>query len=100
MTPRRPRTNGPIQYKVAYVKNLQLGDVKLDGHLWHNQTRISLDAEMNEQATAQVLLHEVVHALAAQMGRQNLKEDVVDALAYGVYQVMRDNPELVRMITK
>ena len=92
---------GAIQYKVEYVKELKSPDGRLlDGHLHHNQTRISLDVDMNPQATTQVLLHEVVHALAAQMGRQNLKEDIVDALAFGFYQVMRDNPELVKMITK
>lgn len=91
---------GAIRYSVAYVKDLKRDDQKLDGHLHHNQTRISLDADMNHQAMTQTLLHETVHAIATQIGRQSLNEGVVDALAFGIYQVLRDNPELVRMIRK
>ncbi len=91
---------GALHYSVVYVKDLKRDEIKLDGHLHHNQTRISLDAGMNHQATTQTLLHETIHAIAAQIGRQELREGIVDALAFGIYQVLRDNPELVRMITK
>jgi hypothetical protein len=91
---------GAFRYSVVYVKDLKRDEVKLDGHLHHSQTRISLDADMNAQATTQTLLHETIHAIATQIGRQELREGIVDALAFGIYQVLRDNPELVRMITK
>ena len=45
-------------------------------------------------------LHEIVHAVATQIGHQSMKEGMVDALAYGIYQVMRENPGPVRMIVQ
>ena len=91
---------GAIYYSIEYVTDLRRNDEKLDGRLQHGQTKITIDADMNHQATTQILLHEVVHAIAAQIGVPNMKEDVVDALAFGVYQVIRENPQLVKMITK
>src|SRR5688500_10714040 len=44
------------------------------------------------------LLHEDVHATPAESGKQHLNENTVDALAYAVYPLMRDNPALVNMI--
>ena len=92
---------GGIRYSVAYMVDLrdEKDNQKLDGRLQHALTKISIDASLNHQATVQTLLHEVVHAVAAQIGKARLDENVVDALAYSVYQVMRDNPKLVRMIT-
>ncbi len=91
---------GAIRFKVVYVPDLHAKDEKADGYIQHHNTRISLEASMNHQATTQTLLHEAVHAIAAQIGKQNMNENTVDALAYGVYQLMRDNPELVRMIKR
>jgi hypothetical protein len=91
---------GAIQYSVAYIPDLKDDRGKLDGRIRHSTTEIQLESGMNHQATAQTLLHEIVHAVATQIGHQDMKEGMVDALAYGIYQVMRDNPQLVRMITK
>lgn len=89
---------GAFNYSVEYVSDLRDSSGKLDGRIRHGQTSIQIDADMNHQATAQTLLHEVIHAIATQIGVPNLKEEVVDALAYGVYQVIRENPQLVKMI--
>jgi hypothetical protein len=91
---------GAIRYKVEYVHDLKRNEQKLDGHIQHSQTKISLDAGLNHQAMVQTLLHEIVHAIATQIGRQEIREGVVDALAFGVYQVLRDNPALAREILK
>jgi len=91
---------GAIHYTVKYVHDLRRDGQKLDGQIQHSDTKISLDADMNSQATVQVLLHETIHAIFLQIGRQNISEGVVDALAYGVYQVLRDNPTLAREMLK
>lgn len=90
---------GAIQYKVAYVPDLKDEKGKLDGRISHSRTEINVDAGMSHQATVQTLLHEIVHAITTQIGKRT-SESEVDALAYGIYQVIRDNPGLVRMITK
>jgi hypothetical protein len=109
MTRRSLRTNGKrpdmvkvgaIHYKVSYVPDLKDDKGKLDGRIRHSQTEIHIDAGMNHQATTQTLLHEVVHAVVTQLGKQGAPEGLVDSLAYSIYQVMRDNPQLVKMITK
>ena len=63
---------------------------------------IEIDGGLETQPRKQTLLHEIVHEILIQAG-QNLgdrTEGVVDAVAFGWYQVMRDNPQLVRMIRK
>jgi hypothetical protein len=92
---------GAIHYTVKYVHDLHRADQKLDGHIQHGQAKISLDADLNHQAMVQTLLHETVHAVLTQMGsRLAAQEGFVDALAFGIYQLMRDNPALAREMLK
>lgn len=91
---------GAIRYKLAYVHDFKRGDEKMDGRIEHSQTKITLDADLSHQAMVQTLLHETIHAIATQIGRQRMSEGIVDALAFGVYQVLRDNPALAREILK
>src|SRR5687768_2533391 len=91
---------GAIRYSVQYVKDLHRGDHKLDGHIQHGQTKISVEADLSHQAATQTILHETLHAIATQIGRPELlKEPVIDALAFGLFQVLHDNPQFVKMIT-
>lgn len=92
---------GGIQYKVSYVPDFQDEGRPLDGQIDHGLAEITIKANMNYQVQAQTVLHEIVHAIEVQSGRRKeLKESMVDAIATGIYQVMRENPALVRMITK
>jgi hypothetical protein len=93
---------GGFQYKIVYIQNLRDDDGKLDGRIHHGKTIIQVEDDLSPQAMPQTILHEVVHAIHVQIGRteQNKDESYVDALAHSIYQVMRDNPELVRMIVK
>jgi hypothetical protein len=110
MTRRSPRTNGKrpdmvkvggIRYKVSYIPNLKDDGRPLDGQIDHSLAEISIKANMDEQIMAQTVLHEILHAIESQTGRRHeLKEPMIDAIAFGIYQVIRDNPQLVRMIVK
>jgi hypothetical protein len=91
---------GAVFYGVEYVQDLQDHGCPLDGQIEYNQANIKIKANMDEQIQVQALLHEVIHGINAQAAIPAMKETTIDALAYGIYQVMRDNPELVRMITK
>jgi hypothetical protein len=92
---------GAIYYEVVAVeKLLDEKHSKLDGSVRHARTQISLEVDMNHQATVQTLLHEIVHIVATQLGKQELEEPLVDSIAYAAYQVLRDNPEFVRLVMK
>ena len=77
-------------------------DIRKDGNIgWldHQHSAIHIADDMDEHVTLQTLLHEVIHEIAIQAG-QKITEGQIDYLAYGWIQVMRDNPQLVRMIRR
>ena len=93
---------GAIDYEVEFIEDLRDETGKLDGRIGYSKTKIQLDADMSAQATVQALLHEVIHAITMHMGKpkESRDESFIDAMAHGFYQVMRDNADLVRMITR
>jgi hypothetical protein len=91
---------GAILYGVEFVPDLSDDKGKIDGQISYGQAKIRISKSLNEQVQAQTLLHEIIHGIEEHSGRQELKEPVINTLAYGIYQVLRDNPELVKMITK
>jgi hypothetical protein len=76
---------------------------EVDGNLQHGQGYIEIDDKLTAEAKLQTLLHEIIHErLEIQCG-QDLGENaegIVDAIGFMWIEVMRDNPELVRMIVK
>ena len=91
-----PLRIGPFRYPVAYVPRADIEGN--DGRLWHSKSQILIADDMDAQASLHTLLHEVVHEIAIQAG-QKVTEGLVDTIAYGWIQVIRDNPELLEMIT-
>ena len=89
---------GPIDYEVIVIPNLSTSDrgVSLDGQIKYATCKISLDEGLVDQMRVQVLWHEILHAILNQasldLGRD--QEKVCDVVAYGVVQVLMDNPEL------
>lgn len=55
---------------------------------------INLRAEMNDQRKAQVLWHEVLHAVDGD-AQLNLSEQQIASMANGLLSALRDNPALV-----
>ena len=93
---------GAIQHTVAYAENpTSSNGTPIDGQIDHGTAEITIKANMGRQIQVQTILHEIIHAIEVQTGRRHeLKEPIIDALAFGIYQVLRDNPQLVKMITK
>jgi hypothetical protein len=91
---------GGIDYKIEHIQNLRDESGKLDARISHSQTVVQLDDDMSDQGSDQALLHEIVHGMLTQMGRQKIGRDegLVDAFAYSLYQIIRDNPRLIRRI--
>lgn len=67
---------------------------RLLGQCDHNWTTIKLDPMPNQSHQVQTVWHEVLHAIAQQMGI-TASEDDVDRFSVGIVAVMRQNPELV-----
>jgi Zn-dependent peptidase ImmA (M78 family) len=93
---------GAVSYKVLFVENPTKRDGgAIDGQIDHGWAEILIKKNMDKQIQVQTILHEILHAIEAQSGRPHeLKEPMVDALAFGIYQALRDNPQLVKLITK
>lgn len=89
---------GGIYYSVEVVPELRDGDIRLNGWIQYDLSKISLDAKMGEQMAFQTLWHEILHGIATQAGRNSeLKEPMIEALAHGIVQVLKDNPDVVKM---
>ena len=91
---------GPITYEVKIVERL-LGDndKRLDGQIIYSTAIIELDSKLSSAVQQQVLWHEIIHGIVTQSGRQEeLSEGVVDAIAYGVLGVIKDNPEIAGLV--
>lgn len=84
---------GGINYDIKLVHDLRNGDQKLDGWIRFGPCEIMIEDTLSWQMQNQTLLHEVIHGMTTTLGR-TLDEDVVDALAYLLLQVLIDNPEL------
>lgn len=86
---------GPITYEVVLVDDLHDGTTKLDGWVRYAECVVRLDSRLSPQSMRQTLWHEILHALVTQGG---LKQDerYVDVLAYGIMEVLQDNPWLGR----
>lgn len=88
---------GPMTYEVKIVEHLLGCDgKKLDGQITYSKPTIELDSELSFDMQRQVLLHEIIHGILTHAGRhEEVSEDVIDAIAYGVFGVIKDNPEIV-----
>ena len=87
---------GPITYDVKIVERLlNGGSGKLDGQISYSRQLIELDSALCSDAQRQTLWHEIIHGILTQSGRHDgVSDDVIDALAYGVFGVIKDNPEI------
>ena len=103
MAKRKPKL--PIHIKVAgTVYHLPERDDYLDGkgnlgETDPNTLIILVHTEMEQQKRRVVAWHEVLHAVTnAYNTGSELSEEQVRGLTEGTFQVMRDNPELMRYI--
>ena len=90
---------GGIDYKIEKSNNIWDGSVLLDGDIQYGQAiiRLNCDTMKSHDRICSVLWHEILHGIAT---HANLKlpqeeaETIIDTLANGIYQVIKDNKEL------
>lgn len=85
---------GPIRYSVAKNEDMTR-DGEYNGRARFNDSLISLATNLDSQVERQVLWHEIVHVILTQ-GKIEHDERITDVLAYGIMQVLQDNPEMRR----
>ena len=83
--PRKVRILGQI-YTVQYKDEME-GDM---GECDYVNNRITLLKGMSEEKLMQTFLHEIVHAIEKSMNL-NLKEQQVDNISLGLYQILKEN---------
>lgn len=87
---------GPISYQVVEVPELASArSGQLYGDINYEKCRIRIASESDPQIKLVTLWHEIFHGIlngAAQTEEHN--EAHIDALAHGIIQVLRDNPQL------
>lgn len=90
-----------LDYEVKeYEDNLTVKDA---GFTHVHGNLISITTGMKPKQQACTLLHEVLHAVFAEMGMHNSpikdgEEYIVECLSNGLIQVIRDNPHLIEFL--
>lgn len=84
---------GPVAYNVLFIPEFsesgRCGDIDV------MKARIRINADMAQTVQTVTLWHEVLHGILANAGYKDHNEEQIDALAYGILQVLRDNPDLI-----
>lgn len=93
---------GCMDYKIYHQPNLK--DEKGEfmwGRASHSEMTIGINSDSDPQGECQTFWHEIIHVLIIQSGlykilKRELQERICDSLAYGILQVLRDNPILAK----
>ena len=88
---------GPIIYKIVLSPNMHEGRNDLDGAIRYSAETIEIDGSVADATAVQTLWHEILHAILQHAGRRKHSERWVDSTAYGLMQVVVDNPELIEI---
>ncbi len=91
---------GAVTYDVAFVDNLvTLRDdntyKSLHGSVNYTSCTIKVESDQDEQVKAATVLHEAIHAILHNAGHDDHDENQVIALGFGLYALLKDNPDLV-----
>lgn len=89
---------GGVDYTVEKKSDLNDGSRMLYGQIDYSETAIRLNPIMSESLAPVTVWHEIIHGILNQAhSEHNDDEQLIDALAYGINQVLRDNPKLIGM---
>ena len=83
------------KYMIVEVPVIEQGE-RYAGLIDHFNNTIYLCSTLNEDKKSVTLLHEILHAVFAQLGfsEEHDNEHLIDSLASSIYQVLRDNKNL------
>jgi hypothetical protein len=87
---------GGFDYTVDYVPLVNQA-IPRYGEIQFNQHKILVSYEFSPQQQQCTLLHEAVHGIDQWLDI-DLEEEQVEKLGKGLYQLLKDNPQLVDML--
>lgn len=90
---------GPMRYKVEIIEDLiGTGDdnqsIWINGKVCTYKGHILIDRDIHDDAKKVVLIHEILHAILTQAGIRDEPENVIEALGFGLLNLVRRNPYL------
>lgn len=90
---------GSVDYEVTVEdKTIVLDAVQCKGKIDYEYHKINIDSSIHDkQGQEQTFLHELIHGIVRErnLNLENTDEEtIVDGLAIGLHQVIRDNPEI------
>jgi len=92
---------GPHTYSVVLVPSGILKDANRAGQCNVQGLVIAVDAAQARSQVADTLLHEITHALLEVIDLdEDVEERVALAMGPGLLALLRDNPALVRWVTR
>jgi Zn-dependent peptidase ImmA (M78 family) len=83
-------TVGANTYTVAEVEGL-VAKYEVYGQVTHTDNLVEIDSDMAKDRKANVLIHELLHAMLFEAGYDEQDEDQVRRLGNVLSQVLRDN---------
>ena len=85
---------GAFKYKI--IESDKMSD---NGTIDCEKLNIFIESSMNKQVKRQTLWHELMHAIMYEFGLPQSEHDekLIDNIAHGVMQILRDNPELRKL---
>lgn len=89
-----------IPYTLEKQDRITVGGQNADGAVTYNTATIEIVDGMPIEVERVVVMHEVMHAIFKGQGQNDFRanEDLIEAVAHGIMQVLRDNSELVAYI--
>lgn len=82
---------GPHKYEKIYSDNL----TDEYAHISQSELKIVIAKDLPKSLELVALIHEIIHGVLYSLGHTNHDELLVDGLANGFYQVLKDNPNLL-----
>lgn len=87
---------GGIEYAVTNISQTGL-DVQREGSISYREQMITICDTGKEYAKI-TFLHECIHGMLEALGlyKENENENLIDGLAHQLYQLLEDNPSLMK----
>jgi hypothetical protein len=87
---------GPFDYEIVEIEGLrdESDGKKLDGWITHHNLTIKLEASLSPPIKRQTLWHEILHGILTKAGDREQNEWIMEALSFGIVEVLQDNPWL------
>lgn len=90
-----------IPYTIEKHDRITVDGQNADGSVTYNTALIEIVDGMPLEVERVVVMHEVLHAMFKAQGQNEYRSDenLIEAVAHGVVQVIRDNPLLLSYLT-